>query len=1300
MGPLGDSSSPSADSASADVPAPRTSVSRQSSRRSLRGSEHPLLASSSSQQQDSQGTGTSSSGPYAVYSAGKRRAAGASTGSFTSTSPSSALVSPGEGPLSPSSSSAPGSTMSSPPFAPTSAPFLPPLVSRPSNSSLPSPSGRQYARSVSEAKEQLQRQALKAELQALGLAAESAGAALVTRVASVGAEPELAGLQDLVSRGKATLLLPAEKLDSPSQLTPAFLLDHVVLLDAPSTAPTSHHLAIERGFATLSGLRGVLTGGELVFTSCGGLVLEGETVERDLAKDETLRALRGVAPLPAPPTGTTYPSNMLISAITHLSVPLARPSTPSTPSPPPTSRTTSRLAALFAKQAPTPTPTDSSDLPPVVAAPAGLLSGEASPAATDGDPAAATRKAASIDVPVLAVGKVVRRDQVVEAITRATAAHIRRAGKAVPGVEGDADVLGELAAFATSLGPPPAGAASGSSGAAAAPATTTAAAAVGAGASAPVKDSLFAAEPADVSDAYQDAMHHVRLNLSRNLGSPTASSDVDASSSSSTAADAAPSMEDFSQLEERVDAALEQLEDLATSVLHDRLFAPRDERTGASGGGSRDLQEDENLASRIAALNVLELGLDHLGIDLGDDEHGEELPGWEGRSSGPRESLEDLAALVGRQLNRLEDPHERTPSAKLAILVECHKVLVDGLSKLPPVPLKKDLDEADKASLSDHPVEVEMDDASSRSSSLPPSRAMSPPPPRHLEHKQSDDELLKTPRAPLPNEERDVPEIKLPEANELSTSVLDATSSSMFERPVVATAAPSPPVSIFETKRRPASIASTTATSSADLILPLLIYSVVRANPPHLVSHLHFVHRFRSESLLRGQSSFCATNFDAVVEFLNHVDVSSLGLSSSKLLGGTTGGGGAPTPSLGSSPSTSSLASPTTRPRAYTTPSLLRSRVSTTADQLVGSANTALTGLVGSSYHALFGPKGLSAAAPRSLEDVKSVLEGARGRARESLPFRRSATFSRLGASQSPSGTGSSARSSRAMTLALDGDEKSAPLAVSGPSATRTKGEEMVVVTPSSPSGTPSAPTTTAEAYAPPPPPRHPRSTAAEAPLKDKDDDARSIRSVSSFLNFRDSSLGRALGEVRDGVVGAAAGAAGAAGATVGVAGGPAGAAAAPAAEEPRSGSFSGRLAGLSGLHRFAGGGSAAPPTSSGPAASTSPVSSRRSSLLNPLNGVALSPWATSSSTSSSSAPAPAPASPLPALASVALQPNSRFVDVGSAADLKLGEIQLLLDEYKRLAKAVVEAQQQGGEQKPAAGAGEAGIKEEVEGDE
>ncbi|GAA5822333.1 hypothetical protein JCM3770_001573 [Rhodotorula araucariae] len=1204
MTPPSEASAVKAEPAVPEASLTRASVSRPSSRRSLRTSDgsaaHPLSAPST----DGQGQGQ---GQYPVYSPGKKRSL---VGGSGLPAHSASSLSPGEGsPLSPSpSSGSAGSTLSSPPFAPTTSAFLPPLVSRPSNSTLPSPSGRHYARSVSEAKEQLQRQALKAELQSLGLGAESAGAALVARLASVGDEADLKGLQDLIASGKTTLLLPAEKLDSPAQLTPAFLLDHLVLLDAPESAGTSSHLVVERGFGTLGGIRGVLTGGELVFTSCGGIVLD-EGKNLDFTQEETLRTLRGVSPLRAPPPGTTYPSTMLISAITTLSIPLSRVAPSTSPVPPPTNRTTSRLAALFAKQAPA--ASDSADLPPVVPAPAGLLSGE-SPSVSENEHNA-TRKAASLDVPVLAVGKVIRRAEVIDAVTNASAAHILRVGAAVEGTAGEADVLGDLAEFATRLGPPTTAA-----GAMHTPATGAATAA----------DNLFGADPADLADAFQDAMHNVRLNLTRNLGSPPASAAARSGGGpGSPAVDATPALEDFTQLEERVDAALERLEDLATAVLHDRLFAPR---------GARDLQEDENLASRVAALNVLELGLDHLGIDLGDD--GDELPGWEGRSSGARESLEDLAGSVGRQLNRLEDPQERTPSAKLAILVECHKVLVDGLSKLPPVPLKKDLDEADKGSLSDQPAEVEMDDASSRSSSLPPSRAMSPPP---ADAKQMDDELLKTPRAPLSSVDRDVPEIQLPAAGvphrELSASVLEATSSSLLEHAV---AAPSPPTSIFETKRRPASVASATATSSADLILPLLIYSVVRANPPHLVSHLHFVHRFRSESLLRGQSSFCATNFDAVVEFLNHVDVSSLGLSSQKLLGAAS-----PAPSLASP----SLSSPLSRPRAHTTPSLIRARVSTTADQLVGTANSALTGVVSSSYHMLFGPKGLSAAAPRSLEDVKSVLEGARGRARESLPFRRSTSTHDAGADTlGPIGT----RTSRAATLALDGDEKALPLAI--PMDGVDKSEEMVDFIPASLSGTPSVPTSTADAYAPPlppPPPRHPRTLEKDVSVAAKDDDARSVRSVSSFLNFRESTLGRALGEVRDGVVGAATTATGSTG----------------AAGEERYGSFSGRLAGLPGLHRFGSGGAATSPTPSTlPAQSTSPASSRRSTLLNPLGGVGLSPWAPS-------APAPT-ATAMPAIPP-ALRPNQRFLEVASASELKLGEVQALLDEYKRIARAVVDAQ-------------------------
>ncbi|BGO92611.1 hypothetical protein NBRC10512_004290 [Rhodotorula toruloides] len=1184
---------------------PRTSVPRPPSRRSVASSDgtsaHPLLALSADD-----GAASPSSGSYAVYSPGKKRAAVSGGSGFSSSSVTPLPLSPNEGPLSPSSAS---NATTTPPFVPTTAPFLPPLVSRPSNSTLPSPSGRQYARSVSEAKEKLQKQALKAELQGLGLSAESAGSALVNRLATLGEDADFKGLQAVLAGGKITLLLPAEKLDSPSQLTPSFVLDHLVLLDPPASGSSA---AIERPFVTLSGVRGVIVGGELVFTSCAA-----ETLRQDLAdyaSEDLQRQLRGVAPLTAPPTTASYPSTMLISAITTLSIPQARSATLPTAT---SSRATSRLAALFSK--PAVAETGAPDLPPVVPAPAGLL-GDASAQAND---AAASASSSSVDVAVLAVGKVVRRQEVLTSLRSATSAHMRMLVRGVGGAQGEADIGVTLSSFAERFCPSPAPPEASTSGKATTPSVSTSA------------TSLLDADPLAVADTYQETMHAVRLDLTRNIGStPSAPSDIDSST--------APSLEDFSQLEERVDASLEKVEEVVTSILYDRLFAPP---------SARDLQEDENLASRIAALNVLELDLEHLGLELGDEEG---LPGWEGRSSGARDSLEDLAALVGKELNRLEDPEKRTPNAKLAILVECHKILVDGLSKLPPIPLKKEVTGDDKSSLSDVPAEVEMDDASSRSSSLPPSRPMSPPSATGSSSAEdADDELLKTPKPP-PAADHDVPEIKLPDpskaSHELSSSVYEATSSSLFDP----TPAPSPPVSIFETKRRPASVSSSSATSSADLILPILIYSVVRANPPHLVSHLRFIRRFRSESLFRGQASYCATNFDAVVEWSQHVDLSTLGLSSAKVFAA------ARSPSLSSSPSQS-------RTRAQATPSsILRARVSTTADQLVDSANSALSGVVDSSYRILFGPKGLTSSAPKSLDDVKSVLDGARGKARGTLPFRRSSSARDFPTLLVGRRRGGSVASGKAVTIAGDGDEKGLA-STSEEEVGVGKSEEMVDIVPSSPSGTPAPRISTEETYAPPPPPLPPRSSsfASTTASKEKDDlDTRSVRSVSSFLNFRESTLGRALGEVRDGVVGAAVGA---------------------ASGDERGGSppqpsLGGRL-----LNRFSGGGGAAS-TSAIPAPTTSPSSSRRSTLLNPLGGVHLSPWGaaapSSSTTAAGNAHSSTPLSPVPAspLNSVILyprpvyQPVQRFLDVKDAGELRIGEVQELLEEYRRLVRVLQEA--------------------------
>jgi hypothetical protein len=65
---------------------------------------------------------------------------------------------------------------------------------------------------------------------------------------------------------------------------------------------------------------------------------------------------------------------------------------------------------------------------------------------------------------------------------------------------------------------------------------------------------------------------------------------------------------------------------------------------------------------------------------------------------------------------------------------------------------------------------------------------------------------------------------------------------------------------------------------SGDVLLPLIIFAVVRAAPPRLVSQLLFVQRFRSRAA-GGEAEYCLVNMMAVAEFLENVDLAALGLT-------------------------------------------------------------------------------------------------------------------------------------------------------------------------------------------------------------------------------------------------------------------------------------------------------------------------------------------------------------------------------------------------------------------------------------
>ncbi|KAL6234608.1 hypothetical protein BDW75DRAFT_160138 [Aspergillus navahoensis] len=68
------------------------------------------------------------------------------------------------------------------------------------------------------------------------------------------------------------------------------------------------------------------------------------------------------------------------------------------------------------------------------------------------------------------------------------------------------------------------------------------------------------------------------------------------------------------------------------------------------------------------------------------------------------------------------------------------------------------------------------------------------------------------------------------------------------------------------------------STSSADEILPALIYTLVTCPPEgiNVISNLLFIQRFRTSGKVDGETAYCLTNLEAAVSFLENVDLSEL----------------------------------------------------------------------------------------------------------------------------------------------------------------------------------------------------------------------------------------------------------------------------------------------------------------------------------------------------------------------------------------------------------------------------------------
>ncbi|KAJ1744778.1 hypothetical protein LPJ58_006517, partial [Coemansia sp. RSA 1591] len=65
----------------------------------------------------------------------------------------------------------------------------------------------------------------------------------------------------------------------------------------------------------------------------------------------------------------------------------------------------------------------------------------------------------------------------------------------------------------------------------------------------------------------------------------------------------------------------------------------------------------------------------------------------------------------------------------------------------------------------------------------------------------------------------------------------------------------------------------------ADRFLPLLIYVVITANPPRLVSNIQYIMRFRSMERMQGEAGYYVTNLQGAVAFIETMDASCLSIS-------------------------------------------------------------------------------------------------------------------------------------------------------------------------------------------------------------------------------------------------------------------------------------------------------------------------------------------------------------------------------------------------------------------------------------
>ncbi|KAI7906958.1 uncharacterized protein BX663DRAFT_482642 [Cokeromyces recurvatus] len=219
---------------------------------------------------------------------------------------------------------------------------------------------------------------------------------------------------------------------------------------------------------------------------------------------------------------------------------------------------------------------------------------------------------------------------------------------------------------------------------------------------------------------------------------------------------------------------LDVIETYICSQLYDQLFAHPD---------TDEAMQDEAIESRIAALNLLDLDLKHLGVSIVYDDN-------------TNSTLTDAIKESGKQLQLLNKI--RGAKEKLKVLIKTHEIIAEAI------------------------------------------------------------ELLASQQAQLKREENAEEVVEVVQ-QEMKQAILSTTTAN------------------------DKAITKPTSSVNADILLPILIFTIVKSNPTHLLSNLKFIQRYRRPDELTGRAGYCLTNILAAVSFLETTNLVGLGLSADKV---------------------------------------------------------------------------------------------------------------------------------------------------------------------------------------------------------------------------------------------------------------------------------------------------------------------------------------------------------------------------------------------------------------------------------